>query len=412
VNQVEDFDVAVVGASLAGCTAATFLGRRGLKVVVLERASNPETYKTPCTHFIQPSATPTLERLGVARDVEAKGGVRNSIDVHTRFGWMLSPIEEYGYSIRRSSLDPIMRKAASSTAGVEVRMGHPVKELLRDGARITGVVAEEKGGARHEIRARLVVAADGRYSKLGEMAGIPSQRQENNRFCYASYYRVTLPDPTRGLLWLKDPDAAWCFPNDEGLIVAAVMPHKDRLAAFKSNLQENYLKEFDGLPRAPDLRKAERVGDLFGMLELPGHIRPASGPGIAFVGDAALTSDPVMGVGCGWALQSAEWLAEDVGDALVAKGDLEGPLATYRRHHDERLRRHSETVADISKAATFSPIERIIFSAAPRDESVRKAIALMNARIRHPDDVMGPGLLVRALWANLTKRVPPEASPS
>ena len=32
MNQVEDFDVAVVGASLAGCTAATFLGRRYSRV--------------------------------------------------------------------------------------------------------------------------------------------------------------------------------------------------------------------------------------------------------------------------------------------------------------------------------------------------------------------------------------------
>jgi len=42
-----------------------------------------------------------------------------------------------------------------------------------------------------------------------------------------------------------------------------------------------------------------------------------SAPGMALVGDAALAIDPLWGVGCGWALQSAEWLADSVAPALV-----------------------------------------------------------------------------------------------
>ena len=33
------------------------------------------------------------------------------------------------------------------------------------------------------------------------------------------------------------------------------------------------------------------------------------------MGDAALTADPLFGVGCGWAFQSAEWLVEETGSA-------------------------------------------------------------------------------------------------
>ena len=33
-------------------------------------------------------------------------------------------------------------------------------------------------------------------------------------------------------------------------------------------------------------------------------------PGLALVGDAALATDPLFGVGCGWAFQTAEWLAD------------------------------------------------------------------------------------------------------
>ena len=72
-----DYDVAVVGASIAGCTAATLLGRGGARVAVVEQRSDPSAYKTICTHYIAPSATPTIERLGLAQRIEAVGAVRN-----------------------------------------------------------------------------------------------------------------------------------------------------------------------------------------------------------------------------------------------------------------------------------------------------------------------------------------------
>jgi flavin-dependent dehydrogenase len=52
------------------------------------------------------------------------------------------------------------------------------------------------------------------------------------------------------------------------------------------------------------------------MIEIPGKIRKELRPDLALVGDAALAADPLPGVGCGWAYQSAEWLAEAVGNLL------------------------------------------------------------------------------------------------
>ncbi len=58
------YDVAIVGASLAGCAAAILFAREGLRVALIERHKNPTAYKTLCTHFIQ--ASDTTSRL--ARD--------------------------------------------------------------------------------------------------------------------------------------------------------------------------------------------------------------------------------------------------------------------------------------------------------------------------------------------------------
>lgn len=59
------FDVVIAGASLAGCTAATLFARQGLSVVLLEAHRDPNHYKRACTHFIQPTAWPTISRLGL-----------------------------------------------------------------------------------------------------------------------------------------------------------------------------------------------------------------------------------------------------------------------------------------------------------------------------------------------------------
>ena len=72
------FDVAVVGASIAGCTAARMYAQRGARVALIERKPDLDAYKTVCTHFIQSSANGTIERLGLAPLLEEHGAIFTS----------------------------------------------------------------------------------------------------------------------------------------------------------------------------------------------------------------------------------------------------------------------------------------------------------------------------------------------
>ena len=94
--QEDRFDVAVVGASIAGCTAATLFARTGARVALLESHSDPEAYKHACTHMIQSSANGVLDRLGVARELEAAGGVRTDLEISTEEGWILDSAWQNG----------------------------------------------------------------------------------------------------------------------------------------------------------------------------------------------------------------------------------------------------------------------------------------------------------------------------
>jgi flavin-dependent dehydrogenase len=71
------YDVVVVGAGLAGCTAARLFALEGLRVGLVESHQDIRTFKQLCTHFIQASAYLTLHRLGLDRLIEQAGGLPN-----------------------------------------------------------------------------------------------------------------------------------------------------------------------------------------------------------------------------------------------------------------------------------------------------------------------------------------------
>src|SRR5206468_8301177 len=157
------------------------------RVALIERHADPMAYKRACTTFMQASATPVLERLGVVPQLEAAGAVRNSLDIWTRWGWIRPRTDQhyaglrYGYNVRRETLDPMLRALAAQTPGVELFAGHSACALQRSGERVTGVVVRDRAGVERELSTRLVVGADGRGSRVAELAGVPARQLPHGR---------------------------------------------------------------------------------------------------------------------------------------------------------------------------------------------------------------------------------------
>lgn len=384
-ERTDTYDVAIVGASTAGCTAARLFAQAGAAVALIERKPAMAAFKPVCTHYIQSSATPTIEKLGLAPQLERCGAVRNRIDMWTRgSGWIPHNDEPpHGYSVTRRTLDPMLRRLAADTPGVDLMTGWTATGLL-GGARPAGVVIEDREHGRREVRARLVVGADGRDSRVARMARVPGRVKPHNRFFYWAYWQDVQPWSAVSKMWLLERDAAYTFPNEDGLTVVLVAPHRDRLPEFRADLEGAYHRSVAALPDGPDLSAATRVGKLLGKLELPNVYRPAARPGVAFVGDAALASDPLWGVGCGWAFQSADWLVQETAGALVGGGDLDAALRRYRRRHLRRLLPHHLMIADIATGRPINTFERRLYRAAARDRVVRRAFEEVGSRRKAP----------------------------
>ncbi len=396
----ERYDAVVVGGSLAGCSAARFLALRGARVALVEKRPSMDAYKVACTHFIQAGASPAIERLGLAPLIREAGGVPNKVDIWTRYGWIRPPDNGFhGWNVRRSTLDPLVRRLAVETPGVEYMPGFTATGLEGNG-RITGVRVRARDGEDRALSARLVVAADGRDSELARLARVPARIRPHGRICYFAYHTgLELRDPRRSRLWFAEPDAAYLFPNEDGIVCVTVVATKDQLPVYRADPEAAALALFRKLPDAPALERATRVGKWIGKLEMPNASRPAAARGMAFVGDAAQASDPLWGVGCGWAVQSAEWLAEETGVALHGSDDqLSRALDAYRVRHRRELAAHHWQTSDYSTGRPFNPVERLMMAAAARDERVAEDFERLGTRSVRPQALL-PGLLARSARA-------------
>jgi 2-polyprenyl-6-methoxyphenol hydroxylase-like FAD-dependent oxidoreductase len=392
-----DYDVIIVGASIAGCTAATEYGRAGLRVALLERHRNPQAHKTLCGHFILGGTHDVLQRLGFWQQMLDHGAaVTAGLGIWTESGWIVpGPLHDVppAISLRRSKLDPLLRDIAARTPGVDLLMGHKVVDLVQNGS-VTGVVTD----AGTTLRARLVVGADGHHSTVARLAGVPEDVAPNERFLFWAYYQgAEMNGPGDGQVWQFDPDIAVCVRVDDGLTLVGVFPAKERLAEFSEDRLAAFDRFVARLPDGPSLAGARRVSNLVGTTDYPCVRRaPTPRPGLALIGDAATASDPVPAVGCGWAFRSAAWLADATAGPLRDGGDLRGALRRYRRAH-RFIDRYDDLGRQDALANPPNALQRAIRTAAVTDPRIARRLAAFGMRAEAPSVLLNPGVVARAL---------------
>lgn len=156
------YDVIIVGARVAGSATALLLARRGVRVLVVDRAAFPSD--TLSTHQVQLPGVARLARWGLLDRLVAAGTPPTRRLLFDPGPVALEgPIEGAIYSPRRTVLDKILVDAARE-AGAEVRENVVVEGLLTDRTgRVTGIRCQEKRGITTTEQARLVIGADGKH---------------------------------------------------------------------------------------------------------------------------------------------------------------------------------------------------------------------------------------------------------
>jgi flavin-dependent dehydrogenase len=217
---------------------------------------------------------------------------------------------------------------AAVQAGVKVEMGVSVHGLLGQGGRVTGVITS--AGQR---RARLVIGADGRNSRIARLAGAKTYHDHPPvSFAYYTYWRSC---PVAGVhAWLEPGRFFGIFPVGGGLTLAFIQGPRDEYSTFRSDPLAAYLSELRSRPALAGLLGQGVIAErLRGTAALPTFFRISSGPGWALAGDAGHHKDPVIARGIADAFRDADLMASAVTGGW--HGDLEAALAAYMRQRDQ-----------------------------------------------------------------------------
>jgi 2-polyprenyl-6-methoxyphenol hydroxylase-like FAD-dependent oxidoreductase len=399
-TDAKEYDAVIVGASLAGCASAIMLAREGARVALVEQRPDAEAYKKICSHYIQSSAVASLERLALLEPMMRAGAVRSRVRLGTPWGWIEPPAVSMvpsGVNLRREILDPLIRATAADTPGVELILGHTVHELLHEGEAVCGALARNTAGEELRLPAKLVVGADGRGSRVAQLAGVATKDVPHGRVAYGGYFEGPPPAGSPDAsFWLLDPDMAAAFPTDSGLTFYAAMPIKEHAEEFRSDPAKALVAFLEGVPDPPPIAASRLVQPPQGKLDMTNVAHTPTAPGLALVGDAALAIDPLWGVGCGWALQSAEWLADSVSPALVGSEPLPAGLKRYRRRHTRALRGHAAMIYDYAGGRKFSAPERLLFSTATWDGRLSAVMEAFGTRNIGPLEMLSRGIPLAA----------------
>lgn len=249
---------------------------------------------------------------------------------------------------------------------------------------------------RTELRARLVVGADGHHSTVARLAEVPEDHAPNERFLFWTYYEgATMNGPGDGQVWPVGRDVAVCIRVDDGLTQVGVFPAKDRLPEFTDDRQSAFDRFVRCLPDGPTLIGARQVSNLIGTTDYPCIRRgPTPRPGLALIGDAATASDPVPAVGCGWAFRSAAWLADATAEPLAQGRDLHRALRGYRRAH-RFIDAYDSVGRKEALARPPGSLQRAIRTAAVSNPDISRRLAAFAMRAAPPSVLLNPKVVIR-----------------
>jgi flavin-dependent dehydrogenase len=405
----ERFDVIVVGARCAGSPLATLLARRGVRVAVLERATFP--HDTLSSHLFETDALTFLDRLGVAEQLRATGApfVRRMDmrieDVQLTMDMPLLPGDVGGMaSIRRWRLDPILAEAATA-AGAQVRMGVKVTELLEDGGRVAGVRAIADG-AETQLRARLVVGADGRHSTIARLCR--SRRYNvtpSQRILYWAFFEGAKPATEPTFLSHRWGERFILgIPSDEGLYQVLIWPEMAELEAFQADLDGAFMAHARTCePIADALAGAHRVGKTIGATRFEGFFRDPSGPGWVLSGDAGHFKSPAPGRGIGDAFLQAEALAPAiVGGLEGSEEQLDRAMKSWGRWRDKEFAEHYWLANEFEKPGTVPEVLTEVVRKLHEKGQAGQFFDVLNHRIK-PSQLLTPARLLGAVGRLMAK---------
>ena len=322
-------DILVIGAGPAGSSTAKHAALNGADVILMDKKSEIGAPKR-CAEGVSKEG---LSKLGIEPNsrwvTKELSGVRlispNGTDVWMREDQVKLP--EAGYILERKVFDKFMAMDAAR-AGATIMIKTLARGMRKDNN--SYIVSCESMGEDFEIKAKIVVGADGPESRVGKWGGLKTAVKPKNMESGIQFEMVGLE--------MEDPDCiefyfgsvapggyAWIFPKGDDIAnvgLGIVSTYTDKSAY-------EHLLEF--VKNCPATKNAQPVELNIGGDPVGGMIKNLVKDHIMIVGDAAGHVNPLTGGGIITALEAGIYAGEVAAAAVKDEDYSKKRLMEYQQ---------------------------------------------------------------------------------
>lgn len=313
------YDVLVIGAGPAGSIAARNAAEKGLDVLLIEKRQEIGD-PVRCAEGVSKECLKKhveIDKKWICADLKAS-------HIYAPDGTRIEMAEEIsggevGYVLERKVFDRALAEQAAR-AGAEVRVKTRATDLILEDGFVRGAKLMHLGKT-YDVRAKIVIGADGIESKVGRWAGIDTSLKPIDIETCTQYLIAGVDIAQDHCEFYVGNEIApggyiWIFPKGEGKANVGIGILGSRAGKFKPR-PVDYLNSFME-KKFPDARIIEMV---YGGVPVSGSIEKTSANGLMLIGDAARQSDPITGGGILNAMEAGK-LAGEAAYAAISAGDV------------------------------------------------------------------------------------------
>ncbi len=351
------FDIAIIGPGSVGATAALLLARAGFRVALIGPAGARRDGRTVA---LMDASWRLLDDLGVTAAMQAEAAPLETMRLVDDTGSLFRrpPTEfrsgeiglgQFGWNVETATLTEALLRAVDGDAAV-TRFNEPAA-----GATINddhALVTLADGG---QIRARLLIGADGRKSMVRAAAGI-----EAKEWRYPQSALTTIVAHDR-----EHREVSTEFHTRQGPCTTVPLP--GRRSSIVWMMQDAEAERHAAMPDAELGRAIEtRTRSILGRMRIDGPrgVTPMGGlsvsrftaPRAALIGEAAHVFPPIGAQGLNLGMRDVQSLADSIhtGDPGAADG-----LAAYEasRQRDVPVRTRAVDALNRSLLSDFLPVD-------------------------------------------------------
>ena len=321
-------DVCIAGAGPAGMVLGLLLAKLGIRVLVLEH--HPDFHREYRGEVLMPRFTQAMRQIGLFEYLEKfphlklteLEGLYNGKTI-LRIGFEeIAPEAPFALWMPQLVLLQALFEKAKTYPGFELWFGARAENLIREGGRVAGVTAHRENETI-EVRAKVTVGADGRFSVIRKRGNFELQ-DEDHHFDIVWF---TIPKPkdydNRFRFFLSSERNSLALPKYPDSIQCGVVIPKDEFPKYIHRGIDSFRQVLlKGPAIYQDFARSLKDFSPFNMLQAKlEYVKSWAKDGVLLVGDSAHTCSPAGAIGVSVAVASAI-VAADVIRNCFEKNDF------------------------------------------------------------------------------------------